>query len=67
MQKVLDALSSSSNALLESPTGTGKTLALLSSSVAYLAHLKSRLPPTATPTTTTQSPKPNKKKKSTAP
>ena len=45
MQKVLDALSSTQHALLESPTGTGKTLALLTSSVAYLAHLKSLMPP----------------------
>lgn len=57
MQKVLDALSSSQHALLESPTGTGKTLALLTSSVAYLSHLKSLIPPQPI-----ESPKLNKNK-----
>lgn len=36
MSKALQAMTKRENALLESPTGTGKTLALLSSSIAWL-------------------------------
>ncbi|CAG9806552.1 unnamed protein product [Chironomus riparius] len=43
MTKVIQALQSQQNAVLESPTGTGKTLCLLTSSLAWLLQQKNQM------------------------
>ncbi|XP_049283993.1 regulator of telomere elongation helicase 1 homolog [Anopheles funestus] len=43
MAKVIECLQNKSNGVLESPTGTGKTLSLLCSSLAWLLHMKAKM------------------------
>lgn len=43
MSKVIECLSSEQNGILESPTGTGKTLSLLCSTLAWLEAKKAQL------------------------
>ena len=42
MSKVITALEHGTNALLESPTGTGKTLCLICSTLAWQNHIRKR-------------------------
>uniref|UniRef100_A0A182JAL0 Regulator of telomere elongation helicase 1 homolog n=1 Tax=Anopheles atroparvus TaxID=41427 RepID=A0A182JAL0_ANOAO len=42
MAKVIECLENATNGVLESPTGTGKTLSLLCASLAWLLHVRSK-------------------------
>uniref|UniRef100_A0A182KC05 Regulator of telomere elongation helicase 1 homolog n=1 Tax=Anopheles christyi TaxID=43041 RepID=A0A182KC05_9DIPT len=56
MAKVIECLQDKRNGVLESPTGTGKTLSLLCSSMAWLLHMKSKQPKHRTDTMDTLDP-----------
>uniref|UniRef100_A0A0N5B5H1 DNA helicase n=1 Tax=Strongyloides papillosus TaxID=174720 RepID=A0A0N5B5H1_STREA len=43
MEAIITSLDNSSNALIESPTGSGKTMALLSSSIGWLKSYKNKI------------------------
>lgn len=43
MEKVIDCLQNEKNGILESPTGTGKTLSILCSSLAWLSMKKAQI------------------------